>query len=210
MYIWRCVQAGEKGKGRGKGKGRKQLPPIQGGRDTEAEGTNAQQSESVGPYSEVESTLKEAQQQPTTPKRGKQTQKGRHTEWIWDTLEVTMEVTQKGSKEIHNKGRVVYGFTHEVTQEAGLCCCCNYLVLGVSKQRNHGDRTTHKEMVQGERAHKIDTTTGGGGCGLKTHEIIYNKRLVEYKNNSKREMVWLEIATKVGSDIDVIKMWFEL
>ena len=44
---------------------------------------------------------------------------------------------------------------------------------------------------------------------LKTHEILYNKRLVDYKNTSKREMVWLELATKVGCDIDVIKKWFE-
>ena len=36
---------------------------------------------------------------------------------------------------------------------------------------------------------------------LKTQDILYNKRLVDYKDTAKREMVWLELATKVESVI---------
>ena len=68
-----------KGKEKGKSKDRKQFPPMQASTDTEAESTDAQQSqfESMDPDSEVESIMNEVLQQPQTRKRGRQSR--RHT-----------------------------------------------------------------------------------------------------------------------------------
>ena len=44
---------------------------------------------------------------------------------------------------------------------------------------------------------------------IKNHELLYNRKLRDYKDTAKRDRVWQELATQLGLDAKDVKQWFE-
>ena len=43
---------------------------------------------------------------------------------------------------------------------------------------------------------------------LKAHEVLYNKKLVDYKDTKKKTFVWQQQAEQMGVNVDELKIWY--
>ena len=43
---------------------------------------------------------------------------------------------------------------------------------------------------------------------LKTHEVLYNKKLESYKDTKKKAFLWQQQAEVIGVDVEMLKIWY--
>ena len=44
---------------------------------------------------------------------------------------------------------------------------------------------------------------------LTDHELLYNKKLQDYRDKNKKQALWDEIAAKLGKDVKLLQTWYE-
>ena len=43
---------------------------------------------------------------------------------------------------------------------------------------------------------------------LEANPVIYNKKMISYKETAKKERLWLEKATEMGKSVNILKTWY--
>jgi len=72
--------------------------------------------------------------------------------------------------------------------------------VGQSQKPKNKKTKTHTHLTMDQQEAMVDW--------LKTHEVLYNKKLEAYKDTKKKAFLWQKQAEVVGVDVDELKIWY--